>query len=126
MTKTILIVEDHPDALEYFEEVLMEQGYAVLTADNGRRGLELAKSSNPDAVILDVVLPQMNGRELHDALRAEPAFRELPVLFITAEQGQDVSDLVDGQHTFYMKKALDVQQLLSLLERSLRRDAQSV
>ncbi|HEY9856779.1 MAG TPA: response regulator [Stenomitos sp.] len=121
MTKTILIVEDHPDALEYFEEVLAEQGYAVLTADNGRRGLELAQSSRPDAVILDVVLPQMSGREIHDALRADPASQELPILFITAEQGEDVSDLVDDRHTFYMKKALDVQQLMSLLERSLRR-----
>jgi len=121
MTKTILIVEDHPDALEYFEEVLVEQGYTVLTADNGRRGLELAQSSQPDAVILDVVLPQMSGREIHDALRAELAFKELPILFITAEQGEDVSDLVDERHTFYMKKALDVQQLVSLLERSLHR-----
>lgn len=119
MTKTVLIVEDHPDALEYFEEVLSEQGYAVLTADNGRRGLELARSSQPDAVILDVVLPQMNGREIHQALRAEPSFKELPILFITAEQGDDVSDLVDERHTFYMKKALDVQQLLGLLEKAL-------
>lgn len=121
MSKTVLIVEDHPDALEYFEEVLAEHGYAVLTADNGRKGLELARTSRPDAVILDVVLPQMNGREIHEALRAEGDFQELPILFITAEQGEDVSDLVDDRRTFYMKKALDVQQLLGLLERALSR-----
>jgi len=119
MSKTILIIEDHPDALEYFEEVLEEHGYTVLTADNGRRGLELAMSSDLDALILDVVLPQMSGREIHQALRAEPACRDLPILFITAEQGEDVSDLVDERRTFYMKKALDLQQLVGLLERAL-------
>lgn len=119
MTKTILIVEDHPDALEYFEEVLAEEGYEVLTADNGRRGLELARSSSPDAVILDVVLPQLSGREIHDALRADPAFERLPILFITAEQGEDVSDLVDDRRTFYMKKALEIRQLMALLDRAL-------
>lgn len=119
MTKTILIVEDQPDALEYFEEVLEEQGYQVLTADNGRRGLELARANRPDALILDVVLPQMTGRALHEALRAEPTFSEVPILFITAEQGEDVSDLVDDRRTFYMKKAIETQQLLILLERAL-------
>lgn len=119
MTKTVLIVEDHPDALEYIEEVLSEHGYQVLTADNGQRGLELAKEAAPDAVILDVVLPKLNGRQIHEALRAEAALKELPILFITAEQGEDVSDLVDERHTFYMKKALDVQQLVGLLERAL-------
>lgn len=119
MTKTVLIVEDNPDALEYFEEVLAEHGYAVLTADNGLRGLELARSTSADAVILDVVLPRMTGREIHAALRAEPSFKELPIIFITAEQGEDVSDLVDERRTFYMKKALDVPQLVALLDRVL-------
>lgn len=119
MSKTILIVEDHPDALEYFEEVLAEHGYTVMTADNGRKGLELAKSGAPDALILDVVLPQMTGREIHDTLRADASFKELPILFITAEQGEDVSDLVDERKTFYMKKALDIQQLLGQLDRVL-------
>ncbi len=119
MNKTILIVEDHPDALEYIEELLEENGYSVRTADNGRKGLDLARSSRPDALILDVVLPQMNGRQIHESLRGDEAFREVPILFITAEQGEDVSDLVDDRHTFYMKKALDAQQLLGLLERAL-------
>lgn len=119
MHKTVLIVEDNPDALEYFEEVLAEHGYSVLTADNGLRGLELARSSAVDAVILDVVLPRLSGREIHSALRAEPRFQELPIIFITAEQGENVRDLVDERRTFYMKKALDVPMLVDLLDRAV-------
>lgn len=120
MAKTILIVEDHPDALEYFEEILQEQGYQVLTADNGQRGLEIAKTQPIDGLILDVALPLLNGRQIHEELRKQPDRAKLPIIFITAGQGEDVSDLVDQKKTFFMKKAIDVPKLVTLLAATIR------
>lgn len=115
MNKTILIVEDHPDALEFFEEVLQEHGYHVLTAENGRKGLDLAQANKLDALLLDVNVPQVSGREIYETLRKQAKYKSLPIVFITAEQGDDVSDLVAKPHTHYMKKAIDIHQLLKLL-----------
>lgn len=115
MKKTILIVEDHPDALEFFEEVLQEHGYQVLTAENGRKGLDLAQANKLDALLLDVNVPQLTGREIYGALRKQAKYKKLPIVFITAELGDDVSDLVAKPHTHYMKKAIDVNRLVDLL-----------
>lgn len=119
MPKTILIVEDHPDALEYFEEVLKEEGYEVLTADNGRIGLEMAQNQEIDGLVLDIELPELNGRQIHQALRKQTRYKKLPILFISAGHGETVDDLVDQKHTFYMKKAIDVPALVALLRRTV-------
>lgn len=115
MSKSILIVEDHPDALEFFEELLTESGYHIVTAENGRKGLELAQTTTVDGIILDVNLPQIGGREIYTTLRKQARFKQLPIVFITAEQGDDVSDLVKQPNTYYMKKAIDVNALKELL-----------
>ena len=114
MSKTILIIDDHPDVLDFFEEVLQETGYEVCTAENGLSGLESAIENRFDAIILDVMLPGLTGRQVHEKLRQNPSTKNTPVIFITAERGEDVSDLL-GKQTHYLKKAIDLTALKSLL-----------
>jgi CheY-like chemotaxis protein len=65
---------------------------------------------------LDVNVPQLTGREIYVALRKQAKYKNLPIVFITADQGDDVSDLVAKPHTHYMKKAIDINRLIELLK----------
>jgi PAS domain S-box-containing protein len=80
----ILVVEDSPTQLEELRFLLEEEGYSVLTATNGMRGLAAAKANAVALVISDIVMPEMDGYELSKALRADPGTRHLPVILLTS------------------------------------------
>jgi CheY-like chemotaxis protein len=84
--KRILIVDDEDDIREVAQLSLELVGhYDVLTATGGRDGLERARSGQPDAILLDVMMPEMDGPTTLAELRADPATRDIPVLFLTAK-----------------------------------------
>jgi putative two-component system response regulator len=86
---TILVVDDTPDNLEVLGE-LLQADYRVLAANSGRRALALALSDPPpDLILLDVMMPGMDGREVLARLRAEPTTRDIPVIFVTAMDAQE-------------------------------------
>ncbi len=114
MSKNVLIIDDHPDVVDFFEEVLHEEGYVVCTADHGQTGLDTAIANRFDVIILDVMLPGLTGRQVYARLRANPGTAKLPIIFITAERGDDVTDLL-GPNTFYMRKAIDLGALKELV-----------
>jgi CheY-like chemotaxis protein len=83
--KRILIVDDEDDIREVAQVSLeLVGGYEVLTASSGRAGLSLAREAHPDAILLDVMMPQMDGPATLLELRADPATRDIPVVFLTA------------------------------------------
>ncbi|GAB4413095.1 MAG: response regulator [Anaerolineales bacterium] len=94
MAKRILVVDDDPTALRLIGYSLQQEGYDVLTAANGLDGLTQARQLHPDLVILDIMMPDLDGFEVCRRLRADPATRRLPVLMLTAK-GQ-VADKVAG------------------------------
>lgn len=94
MAKRILVVDDDPTALRLIGYSLQQEGYDVLTAANGLDGLAQARQLHPDLVILDIMMPDLDGFEVCRRLRADPATRRLPVLMLTAK-GQ-VADKVAG------------------------------
>ena len=86
MTKRILIVDDEDDIREVAQVSLELVGhFDVLTAASGRAGVERARSGQPDAILLDVMMPDMDGPSTLAQLRADPATRDIPVLFLTAK-----------------------------------------
>lgn len=86
MTKRILIVDDEDDIREVAQVSLELVGhFDVLTAACGRDGLDRARSDQPDAILLDVMMPDMDGPSTLAKLRADPATRDIPVLFLTAK-----------------------------------------
>ena len=81
---TILIVDDQPDNLYVLERLLKSQGYQVLQADRGQRALQIAQHDKPDLILLDVMMPGMDGFEVVQRLREDPVTHAIPVILLTA------------------------------------------
>ena len=84
MNKKILVIEDDPGTVRLIKDCLQQGGYQVLTAPNGLEGIRKAKSEEPDLIILDILLPGVDGFEICHRLRAEPQTAKLPVLMLSA------------------------------------------
>ena len=85
MSKKILVIEDDPSTLRLIKYTLQQEGYQVLTAPNGLEGLRTAKNEEPDLIILDVLLPGIDGYEICHRLRAEPQTAQLPILMVSGK-----------------------------------------
>jgi CheY-like chemotaxis protein len=82
--QVILLVEDDSDIRDVMEAVLCEEGYTVCPAENGLRGLELARARSPALILLDLMMPVMTGWEFRVYQRAEPALANIPVIVVSA------------------------------------------
>ncbi|MEW6141722.1 MAG: response regulator [Chloroflexota bacterium] len=85
MTKKILVVDDDPAALRLVQYTLQQEGYDVITASNGLEGLRKAVSESPDLLVLDVMLPGIDGFEIATRLRAQEATTRMPILMMSAK-----------------------------------------
>ena len=95
MTKRkILIVDDEVDILHFLELVLQGRGYAVSSASSGQKALILARTQSPDLMLLDIMMPQMDGWEVLRLLRVDPQTASIPVAMISART--DAKDRVQG------------------------------
>ena len=115
----ILVVEDEPDLLQGLARALRDEGYAVDTADNGEDGLFSAESNDYDAVILDVMLPKLDGWQILVRLRKT---KKTPVLMLTArDQSRDRVRGLDTGADDYVVKPFDLPELLARLRALIRR-----
>ncbi|WP_295583655.1 diguanylate cyclase [uncultured Lamprocystis sp.] len=80
----ILIVDDVPDNIRVLSRMLADEGHQISAATNGRQALKLAETCAPDLILLDVMMPEMNGYEACAALKADPLLQSIPIIFITA------------------------------------------
>jgi CheY-like chemotaxis protein len=113
MTSTVLIVDDNPDSIMVLRTILESKGFAVLSAGNGREALAVMERQVPDAVLLDVMMPEISGIDVLKRMRGSAATARVPVILVTAK-GQD-EDLLDGyQHgaDYYITKPCTAKQLL--------------
>ena len=120
MQKKILVVEDDPDQLEVILFTLKNAGFAVGTATNGIDALKKAKTVSPDLVILDVMMPELDGFAVCETLRGNPATASIPVLMLTGLCSH-ISRLVayESGATDYVIKPFDAEQLVSKVEKLL-------
>lgn len=117
----ILIVEDEPDLLRGLAKALREEGYAVDTASDGEEGLFKAMETAYDAIILDVMMPKLDGFELLEKLRIK---RKTPVLMLTARnRTPDRVRGLDSGADDYLAKPFDLDELLARLRALIRRTA---
>jgi len=118
----VLVVEDEPDILEVIEHNLRREGYRVLTAADGSEGLRLARRDAPDLVLLDVMLPGLDGVEVCRRLKEDPLTRPIPIIMVTARG--DESDVVLGLGVGaddYVAKPFSPRELTARIKAVLRR-----
>ena len=122
MAKTILIVEDDKDILELIVWHLNTEGYRVFAAGDGIKGYELAGREKPDLIILDLMLPSMDGLEICKRLKRSEAFEHVPVIMLTAK-GEEVDRIVGFElgADDYMVKPFSPRELLLRIRAVLRR-----
>lgn len=119
---TILVVEDEPDAAEMLAFNLRAGGHEVSLVEDGGKGLKVAKTTRPDLLILDYMLPTMSGPEVCRALRADPVTQDLPVIMLTARAEE--SDRVKGFECGaddYVTKPYSMKELMLRVQSLLKR-----
>jgi len=94
MPKTVLIVDDEPNIVVPIEFLMEQNGYSVLVAGSGEEALEIIAKHNPDLVLLDIMLPGIDGYEVCEIMRLDPKWQKIKIIFLTAK-GRDV-DVAKG------------------------------
>ena len=123
MNKTvILVVDDEQDILDLVEYNLIKQGYEVQTSDNGRDAIQMAKTSRPDLILLDIMMPHMDGHQVCQNLKQNPELRDIPIIFLTArsDEQSEVRGLEEGADDF-LSKPISIAKLMSRIKAVLRR-----
>ena len=114
----VLVVEDDPLLRNLYRSVLKQAGYNVIDVEDGVAALRAVESTRPAAVVLDLGLPGLDGRDVHRELRAHEHTRDIPVIVVS---GGDTSDLQTPEFACIFKKPLNPDSLLSAIEACLRR-----
>jgi two-component system alkaline phosphatase synthesis response regulator PhoP len=122
----ILLVDDEPDILEIVGYNLSAEGYQVIKGENGLEAVELAKKHKPQLIILDVMMPKMDGIEACERIRELPELSETVITFLTA-RGEDYSQVAgfDAGADDYISKPITPKVLISKVKSLLRRFKQS-
>ncbi|WEK17574.1 MAG: response regulator transcription factor [Candidatus Pedobacter colombiensis] len=120
----ILIVDDEPDILELIEYNLKKEGYQVYLAGNGQEGITIAKKVHPDLIILDIMMPKMDGIEACRLMRAIPEFKNTFMVFLTArsEEYSEIAGFNVGADD-YIAKPIKPRALVSRINAILRRNS---
>ena len=120
--KKVLVVDDEPDIREIISYNLVKEGYEILTAKDGMDGLEKVKFFRPDLVILDIMMPKMNGVEVCKILRSKEEYNETIILFLTAlsDEASHINGLETGADD-YVTKPISPKVLVSRVNAVFRR-----
>lgn len=122
MSDSVLIVEDEQDVIDLLRYNLNRAGFDVIIATNGVKGLEMARSERPDVMILDLMLPQMNGEKVCKTLKEDPDTANIPIIMLTAKSqpGERVSGFELGADD-YVAKPFSPKELVLRIQALLRR-----
>ncbi len=113
---TVLIIDDSPTELHLFQSMLERNGFDTLVADNGEEGLKQAISSRPDVILMDVVMPGMNGFQATRKLSKDPKTSSIPVIIITTKDQE--TDKIWGMRqgaVEYLVKPVTEKQLVAMI-----------
>ncbi|MDX1910941.1 MAG: response regulator transcription factor [Saprospiraceae bacterium] len=124
--KKILIVDDEPDILEFLQYNLRKEGYQVVTASDGQQAIYTAEREKPHLILLDIMMPEMDGVEACRQLRMRKEFNDTPIAFLTARD-EDFSQIaaLDVGGDDYITKPIKPRVLVSRINALLRRSGRS-
>jgi CheY-like chemotaxis protein len=110
--KKVLIVEDNPDSLEIITFQMEMMGYSVITAKHGQEGVEKAVEEKPQLILMDIMMPNMDGREATRRIRSNPKTRDIPILASTVLlRESDLSSCIEAGCNDYITKPFTLMQL---------------
>lgn len=116
----ILLVDDNPQNLKVLYETLDGRGYKLLVADHGEKALNIAQKSHPDLILLDIMMPEMDGYEVCERLKANPATREISVIFLSALEDTDSKvRAFDAGGVDYIAKPFQIREVIARVETHL-------
>ncbi|MDQ4423247.1 MAG: response regulator, partial [Thalassolituus sp.] len=114
---TILIVDDTPESLAFMNEALAGAGYTVLVAMDGEQALNIARLMTPDLILMDGVMPRMDGFETCRALKASPDSEDVPVIFLTGlSDSSDVLKGLEAGGVDYLTKPVNLDEMLARVQ----------
>jgi two-component system response regulator VicR len=120
-TKLILCIEDEPEMIDLIRLILSRRGFEIRGANGGMEGLEMIRKEHPDLVLLDLMMPEMDGWEVYQQMKADEATKTIPVIVVTAK-AQSI-DKVLGLHIAkvddYIAKPFSPQELLASVDKVL-------
>ena len=121
-SKRVLIVDDEPDIVELIEFNLKLENIECITAYDGEEGLSKAKEENPDLIVLDVMLPKVNGYKIARLLKFDESYKHIPIIMLTARTQQ--SDVELGKETGadeYVPKPFSMDELVGIIKKYLEK-----
>jgi CheY-like chemotaxis protein len=130
MAKEVLVVDDELDMRTFVTTLLETSGFKPLSAEDGVRGLELAKQHKPSLIILDIMMPKESGVQMYRELRTDPALKDIPVIIVSALSkksffhSQKVLDEYEGETIpepeGYIEKPPEPEELLEAIQNTLK------
>jgi len=119
--KKILFIEDEYTLQKTFGEILKPEGYEVIPALDGEMGLRLAKNKKPDLILLDLILPKVNGFEVLKKLKAEVETKDIPVIVLTNLEGiGDIDKAIElGATTYLIKADYSLEEVVEKIKKAL-------
>jgi len=121
MPKKILFIEDESALQKTFGDILEQEDYEMVSALDGKAGLEKAKSEKPDLILLDLVLPKMHGFEVLQALKKDAATKDIPIIVLTNLEGMgDVEKALElGATTYLVKASYTLEEIVVKIKKAL-------
>ena len=120
--RKILVVDDEEEILKFLVKTLERFNYQVITADSGYRAIELAKKTRPEAIILDIILPDMRGEEIKKILSEDIETKNIPVIFLTGILSKDeqlIFEKLAGK-CYTLAKPASTEEILETLEKAFK------
>jgi len=120
--KTILIIEDEPTLQKTLSLALQQEGYEIKNALDGEIGLKLAKETKPDLILLDLILPKIDGFEALEVLKNDDATKDIPIIVLTnLESTQEIEKaLVMGATTYLVKANYDLKNIIEKVKETIK------
>jgi two-component system alkaline phosphatase synthesis response regulator PhoP len=130
-TRKVLIADDEPDIIEILKYNLVKEGYQVVTAIDGNDALAKAQQTNPDLIVLDMMMPGKSGMEVCEILRSQPQFKETLIMFLTAlsDEATQIKGLSTGADDYVSKPVspnIFITKVQSLLRRAKKEESKEV
>lgn len=124
MSTRILVVDDETDTLDLLQTILEISGYSPITTLNSVDAIGLAEAEKPDIVLLDIMMPKLDGFTLCKMMRANPATKDLPIIFVTAYESLDIEERrVEAGADMVINKPIDMDELIAAINKARQKRA---